>query len=48
MANINEFLENYKDGVPVSVSIDTVSAITLAASLSAAGLLIIIFAKLFK
>lgn len=48
MANINEFLENYKDGVPVRVSIDTVSAITLAASLSAAGLLIIIFAKLFK
>ena len=48
MDSFNEFLNNYKDGIPVNVSIDTVSAITLAASLSAAGLLIVLFAKLFK
>lgn len=48
MDKLNEFLNNYKDGVPVNVSIDTVSAITLAASLSGAGLLIVLFVKLFK
>ena len=48
MNSFNEFLENYKDGVPVNVRIDTGSALILAGSVAVAGLLIILFAKLFK
>lgn len=48
MDNLTTFLNNYKDGVPVNIRIDTGSALILAGSVAVAGLLIILFAKLFK
>lgn len=48
MNNLATFLNNYKDGVPVNVRIDTGSALILSGSVAVAGLLIILFAKLFK
>lgn len=48
MADIIAFLNTYKDGVPVRISIDTKSAVTLSASLLLAGTLTVLVAKLIK
>lgn len=48
MNNLNEILENYKDGIPVNVKFDTVSVLLFAGAVALAGISIVLTKYLLK
>lgn len=46
MEKINQFLDNYSEGVPVNIHVEGASILYLAAGIIASGIVIILFKKL--